>query len=162
MKTRTNTDPEKAPALPTPVIPLAVSAAASATEGPDTRSARKVTAAPLCDHHWTDDVRSSVLEEREREDAEARDPYALLPGHDEPIWLCSLCDEWHPATECETCGDLVDPDGNCACDEGRVSLCVHSIAVAFGATPQPRCPGCGDDLQDGNCDRCDNPMHEGE
>lgn len=116
MKTQTNTDLEQTPAPPTPVIP---GGAVSAAEGPDTRSARQRTPKATCDHHWIDDVRSSVLDDEDREAAEAEDPYALLPGHDEPIWLCSLCDDWRPALECPACGDLVDPEGACACDETR-------------------------------------------
>lgn len=72
-----------------------------------------------CEHHWIDDVRSALLTDEEREDLALENPDAPLPGDDEPIWCCTICDAWSPADECEVCGDLIDPDGGCACDEAR-------------------------------------------
>jgi len=69
-----------------------------------------------CDHHWIDDIRSALLTDEEREDLALKNPDAPLPGDDEPIWCCTFCDAWLPATECEVCGDLVDPDGGCVCE----------------------------------------------
>jgi hypothetical protein len=67
-------------------------------------------------HHWMEDIRSSLLEDEEREALALDTPDAPLPGDDEPIWCCKHCDHWQLMEECLVCGWPLDPE-TLACGE---------------------------------------------
>lgn len=79
---------------------------------------RRCSQCPNSQHHWMEDILSSLLEDEEREVHEADDP-EFLPGDDQPIWTCKHCDHWQPIRLCEVCGEFLDPEtGACVeCDE---------------------------------------------